>query len=112
MRGVTSITLVAWLLGGIAAPCLGSARCASEKQSACCCGSAEQCGCHVTAGTPVPSSNVAAVPAAPDLQGLPAADAATVAGVSAAPSRTNGLSLHHEPALPFTTYLGTCVIRC
>jgi hypothetical protein len=73
MRVMSSFVLAAWLVGGVAAPCLVRDGCASPARHKCCCGHAGDCCCLLTASrAPASSSNVASLPTTPDLLGLPA----------------------------------------
>lgn len=79
MRVTRGIVLIAWLLGSVAAPCVGPAVCARSAQHECCCGDGDECCCRLTSGdVPAIPSGVSAVPTPTEIRGLPDSEPVSV----------------------------------
>lgn len=114
MRVISGLVLAGWLVGGVATPCLVRDGCASPARHECRCGHASDCCCRLTpTRAPVSSSNIATLPAVPDLLGLTASvTSVLLAGIQSA--LEGGAALATDagrlPSLPL--FLSSRAFRC
>ncbi len=108
---MSSLMLAAWILGGVAAPCMATT-CARVQHERCCCGSAGDCCCRLSSPrAPAPSAGLITAKAAQDSVSLQAAERNDGAGGS--PDPLAAARFAHRPARTAQPiYLSTHAFRC